>query len=136
MNMECTYTSRENYAFPIRMKKSCAAYSSGMKHRLVEIRNQFGLSQTEMGEIMGLGLRGYQYIEHGERDLAPRHIRMAAKHLNIPEGDFYENAGDVITRKLSLIDEDKRAELTALYEKQQAAFSDFLDGFIIKEEEP
>lgn len=99
----------------------------------MEIRKRFGLSQTEMGEIMGLGLRGYQYIEHGERDLAPRHIRIAAEHLGISESEFYERTADSITRKLELLPPAEAARMRALYEKSQAAFEEMLDDLLPKD---
>ncbi len=61
-----------------------------MKHRLKEIRKKHSLNQTEMAELMGLTLRGYQYIEKGERGLDPKYIKLAADALAIPESDFYE----------------------------------------------
>lgn len=63
---------------------------SSMKHRLKEIRDQHRLSQTAMGEIMGLTLRGYQYLEKGERKLSTDHIKKAAQALGIPESDFFQ----------------------------------------------
>ncbi len=73
---------------------------------------------------MGLGLRGYQYIEHGERDLAPRHVRMAAAHLGIPESDFYQNM--VLDDKTDLLYQ----KIRNLNDKQQSAFEAMIDAMI------
>ena len=63
-----------------------------MKHRLREIRTRLKMTQTEMADVLGLSLRGYQYIEKGERDLMPKHVRTASKTFGIPEEDFFETA--------------------------------------------
>lgn len=59
-----------------------------MAHRLREIREAHNLTQTQMGEIIGLSLRGYQYVEKGERDLLLAHIDKFSEYFNLPSYFF------------------------------------------------
>ena len=44
---------------------------------LFDLRKSLELSQTEMAERMGLSVRPYQELEGGDRQVRPRHIRLA-----------------------------------------------------------
>lgn len=76
-----------------------------MQHRLKEIRKVHNLSQSQMAEIMGLSLRGYQYVEKNERELQLKYVRRAAKALNADEADFFENTISHSTNAIRLLGE-------------------------------
>ena len=44
---------------------------------LIELRRLLEISQTDMSYRMGLSLRPYQELESGNRELRPRHVRLA-----------------------------------------------------------
>lgn len=91
-------------------------YTSQMKHRLKEIRKAKRLTQTEMGDIIGVGLRGYQYIEKGERTLDTDHIARLCDHLNVPAWQVFADPETVypahhraiVSAYLSLDEDEKR----------------------------
>lgn len=117
MNTECNKQSSDNFALNVHVKKRRVSYNAQMKHRLKEIRKLKGLTQTEMAELMGLSLRGYVYIEQGERELQLKHIRTASQKLDIPEGEFFEYSTGVdpsLIDKLRMLNDEQRAAFEAM----------------------
>lgn len=51
-----------------------------MTTEVQQIRKAIGMTQTEMAEVLGLGLRAYQDIEAGKSKERPGHVRAARQH--------------------------------------------------------
>lgn len=54
-----------------------------MKNRFKQIRKALNLSQTEMGELLGKGLRAIQHYEKGERSIDNTVIILLEKAYNV-----------------------------------------------------
>lgn len=54
-----------------------------MKDRFKQIRKALNLSQTEMGELLGKGLRAIQHYEKGERSIDNTVIILLEKAYNV-----------------------------------------------------
>lgn len=54
-----------------------------MKDRFKQIRKALNLSQTEMGELLGKGLRAIQHYEKGERSIDKTVIILLEKVYNV-----------------------------------------------------
>jgi len=79
-----------------------------MTTRVQAVRQRLGLTQSDMAEVLGLGLRAYQEIEAGRSKERPAHWR-AAEHYAL---EWAVAAGDPaavdprtleLARKLTLI---------------------------------
>lgn len=123
LNTECTISSTRIFAPYVHVQKTQSAYNGAMRHRLKEIRKERGLTQTEMADLLGLSLRGYVYIEQGERELQLKYVRLLSEKFKIPESEFFDQTGGGVSSDLLM-------KLKQLSEKQQAAFEAMLDSMI------
>jgi transcriptional regulator with XRE-family HTH domain len=62
--------------------------------RIKRARMVLGLTQTELGEKLGLGLRQIQKIEKGEAGVTVDRIEEVAKTLNVPVSYFFSTLQD------------------------------------------
>jgi len=58
---------------------------------LREIREKKGLTMTKVGELAGMSLSMYSYIENGERRPSVESAKRLAEVLGIRWTDFYED---------------------------------------------
>lgn len=72
-----------------------------MKDRFKQIRKALNLSQTEMGELLGKGLRAIQHYEKGERSIDNTVIILLEKAYNV-------NSNWLITGTGSMFLEEKK----------------------------
>ncbi len=66
-----------------------------MKDRFKQIRKALNLSQTEMGELLGKGLRAIQHYEKGERSIDNTVIILLEKAYNVNSNWLYTGTGSM-----------------------------------------
>lgn len=76
-----------------------------MKDRFKQIRKALNLSQTEMGELLGKGLRAIQHYEKGERSIDNTVIILLEKAYNV--NPVWLRTG---TGSMFLSDNEKKAD--------------------------
>ena len=79
-----------------------------MKDRFKQIRKALNLSQTEMGELLGKGLRAIQHYEKGERSIDKTVIILLEKVYNV-------NSDWLINGNGSMFIDNKFDEFSKIY---------------------
>ena len=79
-----------------------------MKDRFKQIRKALNLSQTEMGELLGKGLRAIQHYEKGERSIDKTVIILLEKVYNV-------NSDWLINGNGSMFIDNKTDEFSKIY---------------------
>ena len=64
-------------------KKIQLHYRKNFANRLKQIRQDLGLSQRQLGDIIGISPQGFYFYEHGKRDVPVHTIIRLAKALNM-----------------------------------------------------
>lgn len=64
-------------------KKIQLHYRKNFANRLKKIRQDLGLSQRQLGDIIGISPQGFYFYEHGKRDVPVHTIIRLAKALNM-----------------------------------------------------
>ena len=72
-----------------------------MKDRFKQIRKALNLSQTEMGELLGKGLRAIQHYEKGERSIDKTVIILLEKVYNINSDWLINGTGSMFLEEKS-----------------------------------
>ena len=91
------------------------------------IRRKNGLTQTEMGRLVGMGLRGYQRYESGEREPKARVIEKCVALFGVRANDFMDVP---LTETSQRAREYELIEALRQYNQGLREAADALDGII------